>query len=609
MLKNIKFILSVIIFTAGCNNLYHGINSIPLIPFGTPVDSQALTIEYRYPTPGASGVTCNRMILVAFNKTIDPATVNNSTLSVTDSSGSVLGTTKLTENKFLIFTPATPPFTPLTTYTVTLANPVKDLQGRSFSGTPWSFITGTSTDSDRPNIIEAVPNAIFNPKTGITIQFNEPINPDTINRTNIIVTSPSGIVNLPILDYSASNNTILCTPSAIASGIIYTASVSGITDLAGNLMDPATYSWNFSSEALYMSENASNTTGDLGFGTFGDIDGAGGEIQGYQLNTNEGVTLSNYPWVNNSMYGAFTPGTQDYSNSLSLLVNGQRACQDLNLIPYRETFAPACPPNGLVSPPNTNFYIDIENGKFLLPRPIFWSKYENNSDFTNPMIFMYGHMPTVAGNACNWRAGKLNNCSSLESWTTDLYQRDEYPFGNYVPTDMGKGTISAWVSFNNNIFKGNGGTMYIQFGKNSQCYIQRVYGSYYGISLTVNGASNLPKDGLIGLATWHHIYIVWDNSGSLPNEGTGKTVKIYLDGNWIDGSDLAFDQDNIFIHRQSYQGFTAIDNLKIWNHVVNEYPAWEYNGGAGNEGGMHSIYGSTNNYKPVNIQVSYYRKP
>ncbi|MCU0846984.1 MAG: LamG domain-containing protein [Spirochaetes bacterium] len=339
--------------------------------------------------------------------------------------------------------------------------------------------------------------------------------------------------------------------------------------------------------------NLDNTVNFMG--RFGDMDGntANGTV-GNVLSDRNGNPLMGAVHYGDDISAIFDTGVSGAlaaGKSVRIVHDGKNAMTGLGLLPIATDLSGMALPK----PDGTHVFIDPAIGRFVLPAPIFWSKYEDENSFLKPEIYMYDHVPALAGNACSWRAGKLNKCSSLESWTNNLYQRDEYPFGNYVPTGMGKGTISAWVSFNNNIVTGNGGVMSIKFGKNSQCNIQRVYGSLCGTSLMVNGVLKPAKDGLIGLATWHHIYIVWDNSGSLAN---GKTVKMYLDGNLIDESDLAFEQDNIFIHRQSYQGFAAIDNLKIWNHVVTEDPRWEYNAGAGNEGGLHSVYGLSANYMP-----------
>jgi len=293
MIKKLKFIISAIIFAAGCNNLYHGINSIPLIPFGIPIDN--LAIEYQYPTPGASGVTCNKMILVAFNKPLDSASIKNDTLKVTSGGVGVDGITNLTESKFLIFTPSSPPFSEKTIFTVTLKNTIYD-KSRTTSipnGFSWSFTTGAATDIDNisPYIESRYPESLgdlYNDTTtDITIKFSEDIDPGTVNNSNIILTSSSGTSIDYTVIYNAATQTISCNPmnGSITGTNLYTVTVSGIKDLAGNTMIPSPDSWNFCANALISGwpEPARNQDG-LGFGTFGDIDGEGvGLKQGFEL--------------------------------------------------------------------------------------------------------------------------------------------------------------------------------------------------------------------------------------------------------------------------------------------------------------------------------------
>jgi len=59
--------------------------------------------------------------------------------------------------------------------------------------------------------------------------------------------------------------------------------------------------------------------------------------------------------------------------------------------------------------------------------------------------------------------------------------------------------------------------------------------------------------------------------------------------------------------------YEYVENIKIWDHVVSEDPSWLYNGGVGNENALHVIYGSINNYQPkltgTGNGVGYYYVP
>ncbi|EKO76443.1 MULTISPECIES: Ig-like domain-containing protein [unclassified Leptospira] len=113
---------------------------------GVVADSMAPQISLSAPASGATGIPTNAAVTVAFNESINCATLN-----LTVNNG-INGTTTCSGSS-ATFTPDDPPgLSASTTYTVTVAAGLKDIAGNVMATTSWNFTTGVAADNTPPTV-------------------------------------------------------------------------------------------------------------------------------------------------------------------------------------------------------------------------------------------------------------------------------------------------------------------------------------------------------------------------------------------------------------------------------------------------------------------------
>lgn len=198
------------------------------------------------PANGESGVGTNATIDLLFSESLDPTTVNATTVSVT-SGGTIPGTYTLLAsavgpNTLVRFTPTTP-FAPSTTFTVAITVGIKNPAGIPLlSAGSVTFSTGTGPDTTPPTVVQLLPS---DQSSGvatnrlITVQFSEPMNATTLTTATFTVSaggSPiSGRVTVSA-GFAGPNSVATFTPmQPLAPTASYTVSLSGaILDMALN---------------------------------------------------------------------------------------------------------------------------------------------------------------------------------------------------------------------------------------------------------------------------------------------------------------------------------------------------------------------------------------
>jgi hypothetical protein len=188
------------------------------------------------PANGFTQVPVNAQVMIAFNEPIQTLTVDQVTLSAGGVSLSVIRS--LTDgNHTLTLTPLVF-MAPLKVHTVSIAG-VKDIAGNLLAAASTaSFTTGASVDLSRPSV------TVVNPADGATgvstnavvrIQFNEPINPLTMDETTfLVVASNTGIRVAGSVAVAPDGRSAVFTPfSALAPSTTYRVEVFTITDLTG----------------------------------------------------------------------------------------------------------------------------------------------------------------------------------------------------------------------------------------------------------------------------------------------------------------------------------------------------------------------------------------
>jgi len=194
-------------------------------------------ITYRNPAQGATGAATNTSVVVTFSEPIDPGTA-----SLTVSTGGP-GSANLAGALSYDPTTATLTFVPaaalanFTTYTVRLAG-IKDLAGNTASPPSWTFATSRTPDTTAPTVASVSPVAgatkVLLGST-VDVTFSEPVAPPTA-AAGVQVTAGTNSVT-GIVNYDPTSRIASFIPSSpLASQTLYTVTVTGVTDLAGNAM-------------------------------------------------------------------------------------------------------------------------------------------------------------------------------------------------------------------------------------------------------------------------------------------------------------------------------------------------------------------------------------
>jgi len=133
-------------------------------------------------------------------------------------------------------------------YTVTLQAGVSDIYGNTLnSNYSWTFLT--EEDREPPQINSLFPrrgSINVNPASWIRIEFNEPLDPGSVNISNVILEDSDGITISGTVEYDSDNNTIVYKPAShLLLNTEYTVTLTtGITDKAGNPVETQV-SWSF----------------------------------------------------------------------------------------------------------------------------------------------------------------------------------------------------------------------------------------------------------------------------------------------------------------------------------------------------------------------------
>jgi len=213
-------------------------------------DNTAPTVITVTPANGINNVSVGTNVLIRFSEAMDQTTINttNITLRNTATSALVTGVVDYNPATFLAtFDPAVP-LAQGTNYTVTVSTGVRDVAGNALANQFTSnFTTQPAPDNTAPTILSVSPASGTNapPNTKVYVTFNEPMDANTINGTNITlrVTSPSSAVAGTVTYNAAQNMAIFSPTSALTPGTGYTLTVTtGVNDAAGNALAATTAS-------------------------------------------------------------------------------------------------------------------------------------------------------------------------------------------------------------------------------------------------------------------------------------------------------------------------------------------------------------------------------
>ncbi len=200
-------------------------------------------------TSPADGETVpyNSSIIFTFSEPVNPVTINKYTISVTNNGEPKNGEIIISEeNSVVTFSPYSP-FLPNTPVNVTLSSKITDIAGNSIVGNSgpgtdlvFSFTAATNADYMPPRVLYINPSpgaAGVNPNTSISVIFNEPINPVTVNSASFFVSS-EGIELQGTILFSNRNTTATFIPDQTLPlfKVIDITLTTDIMDVSGNAL-------------------------------------------------------------------------------------------------------------------------------------------------------------------------------------------------------------------------------------------------------------------------------------------------------------------------------------------------------------------------------------
>jgi methionine-rich copper-binding protein CopC len=216
--------------------------------FQTITDTAAPTVTGRVPAVGALGVVESNPVTVTFSKLMDTSTIDATTFGLDNGATGNITFTTASNVTTAVFTPS-PNLVGSTLYTATVGTGVKSSCGVALAAPyPWQF---TTRDVAAPYVTSTVPSngaVKISKNSPITINFSEAM--QALTTANISVTDGTTAVTGTVSFDSTSNLTATFTPtSAISYNTLYTVTVTGAKDLAGNNLAPTPYTFSYTTVA------------------------------------------------------------------------------------------------------------------------------------------------------------------------------------------------------------------------------------------------------------------------------------------------------------------------------------------------------------------------
>jgi hypothetical protein len=209
---------------------------------GTLSSSAGLVVNSVTPANGVTGVPVNSNVVFSFSASVDPATVNTSTMNVDIYGGSfpALAGTYAVNGSTVTFTPQTA-LPGNTLLYVSVGGSVHDLAGNSCTGWTSSFTTANTPDTTPPTVASVTPpnNATnVGQNTQVVITFSKSINPSTVNSNSVALLNGDTVLSY-YYTISPDNRTVTLNPYGYglpAGATVTVAATHAIQDLSGNAL-------------------------------------------------------------------------------------------------------------------------------------------------------------------------------------------------------------------------------------------------------------------------------------------------------------------------------------------------------------------------------------
>jgi hypothetical protein len=196
-------------------------------------------------SPPFCPIPLNAVFELQYNEPLDASFVNANTVMLSGGNVPVTGTLTLDPSLTRIRFVPSAPLQPGTFYVLSTTAAIQGTNGLSqgFATTNF-FQTGTATDTVPPVVtLVAPPDGSQNVPVNadIHVQFNEPVNPLTVNADTIHVTGVGQTAIVSSISFSNNNQDVIITPQEpFPVNAPMTIAISGVEDFAGNQVLPKT---------------------------------------------------------------------------------------------------------------------------------------------------------------------------------------------------------------------------------------------------------------------------------------------------------------------------------------------------------------------------------
>jgi hypothetical protein len=232
--------------------------------FTTPDPSEltgvVVSVASNLPAAYEMDVPMNSGVNVTFAQVMDPASVNESTLSVLDPSGAKVPGRVHYTGLTASFVPDMP-FAPNTTYRGVVSASVKSLSGVSMDGDyRWPFTTGDSLGTSAPQMMLSTPmdgDTNVDVDASVAVYFDEPMDTNTINTGTFTLVGPHGAQIAGTVAY-AGTAAVFIPDAPLDPQTVYTATVAARVASSGGVQMGEDRQWSFTTGS-FSSDGAAPT--------------------------------------------------------------------------------------------------------------------------------------------------------------------------------------------------------------------------------------------------------------------------------------------------------------------------------------------------------------
>ena len=230
----------------------YDLSLVEILPASATPDTTPPTVTAVTPTGGATNVGTATTVTATFSEALNAATVTTATLKL-QGPGTTAVQAAVAYNAATRVATLTPnaALATGTLYTATIvggAGGVTDVAGNTLASNVVSTFTTVPADTTAPTVTAVTPVSgatNVSTSTTVTATFSEALNAATVTTSTVTLQGP-GTTGVPAaVGYNAATRVATLTPNAaLSTGTLYTARVSGVTDVAGNMLSGSVV-WTF----------------------------------------------------------------------------------------------------------------------------------------------------------------------------------------------------------------------------------------------------------------------------------------------------------------------------------------------------------------------------